>query len=163
MSGHAVSSNEGRSNPAGRAAGLAEYWNFQTPFSDRNHGESSLAPFRASSAVGYTIIVAWGGSVPRWSTEGSSHSSRASVDQAAPENVVPKNGVNGLPGSFLSASTTVSAVNCAPAGEVCVRSAKKYSRATRSAPALSYWRATASLRSSMGTPAASATVRVHAA
>jgi hypothetical protein len=52
MSAQGVSSNAGRSKPAGLAAGLAEYWNFHTPFSEWNHGESVRLPFRASSGVG---------------------------------------------------------------------------------------------------------------
>ena len=125
MSDHAESSNDRRSNPAGRAAGLAEYWNFHTPLSERNHGEASRSASRARSAVGYTIIVACAGSVLMCSTPGSSHSSRDATDHAAPENVVEKYGSNGLPGSPRSASTTTSAVNCAPPGDVCVRSPKK--------------------------------------
>ena len=158
MSGHAVSSNQRRSNPAGLAAGLAAYWNFQTPFSDWNHGDVSPRARAHSSAVGYAHHRRVRGLACRCAAPPDRPTPRATrASTAPPENVVEKYGASGLPGSPRSASTTVSALpgrrraRCACDRRRRSRASRGPRRASRSS------RATRSLRSISGTPAASAT------
>src|SRR4051794_34869583 len=60
----AASPNDGMKKSCGRSAGRGDQWKRQSPFSDWNQGDLDESFVRASSADGYTIIVACGFSTP---------------------------------------------------------------------------------------------------